>query len=334
MDSENNNYIDVTGVSLDSWLDLIFDPPPGKVFLDFAFPSDELRQEYIESINERSEQEINHLLLKFLVSSGSLRFTDQLNLHGLLAAQDAAPEMYERMMSMQYYRRLVRSVAGDTSVEAWEGITWVLDLLPHFPKEALEGLHAYTLAHVQILSDQRLNGLYDAAEVIRAKYIGLPGTQEEAIQFLLRLQPREFECLIERLYDTMGYDTELTRPRKDGGRDVKAKRIQPGQLERLLVETKRHSGTIGVGIVRQLNGVVGDEKANKGVLVTTSRFSAEARRFAQRNPLELIDGQTLVLLLNEHLGPRWAQQIDRLVAESETKASSNQRATGARATGL
>ena len=64
-------------------------------------------------------------------------------------------------------------------------------------------------------------------------------------------------------------------------------------------------------------------KPIKGVLVTTSRFSAEARKFAQRNPLELIDGQTLVLLLNEHLGPRWAQRIDRLVAESETKATSN-----------
>ncbi|HEX6715621.1 MAG TPA: restriction endonuclease [Pyrinomonadaceae bacterium] len=330
MESEKEEFINVTSISLEDWLALVFNPPPDKVFLKVAFPSDKLKQEYIDSIDKRSEEDINRLLLRFLVRSGSLRLTDSLNLHALLVTQDSAPEMYDRMMSLQYYRRLVCSVTGDGSVQPWEGITWVLDLLPHFPKEALEVLDAYVLAHAQLLSDQRLNGLWDAAEILRAKYIGLPGTQEEAIQFLLNLQPRQFECLIERLYDSMGYDTELTPPRKDGGRDVKASKEQPGRLERLLVESKRHSGTIGVGVVRQLNGVVSDEKANKGVVVTTSRFSVEARKFAMRNPLELIDGQNVVLLLNEHLGPRWAQRIDRLVAESERKTASTHSDTSAR----
>jgi restriction system protein len=316
-----SKFIDVTKLSLEEWLKLLFDPPQGKVFPQVAFPTDELKQRYIETINQRAEEEIQRLLLKFLIRSGSLQPVDRLNLDGLRAAQNSAPEMYERMMSLQYYRRLIFSAIGDEDVQPWEGITWILDLLPHFPKQALEGLHAYILAHAQFLSDQRLTGLFDASEIIRARYIGLPGTQEESIQFLLNLDPREFECLVERLYDSMGYETQLTPPRKDGGRDVKANKQQPGQMERLLVESKRYRGTIGVAIVRQLNGVVADEKAHKGVLITTSHFSLDARKFAERNRLELIDGQNLVPLLNEHLGPRWAQQIDRLVAESETKAA-------------
>ena len=116
----------------------------------------------------------------------------------------------------------------------------------------------------------------------------------------------------------MDYETELTSAQKDGGRDILANKNAPGRLEHLRIECKQYSRPVDVKIARALLGVVSDEKVNKGVLVTTSRFTKGAKDFAGRNPsLELIAGSNLIPLLNEHLGSRWPLQIGRLVAESQ-----------------
>ncbi len=65
-----------------------------------------------------------------------------------------------------------------------------------------------------------------------------------------------------------------------------------------------------------------DEKVNKGVLVTTGSFTKGAKEFTERNNIELIDGDALVLLLNEHLGSNWLLHLERLINESELMRSS------------
>lgn len=259
------------------------------------------------------------MLLRLLIPSTSLG-CDELNLEILRAARRAGLSgLYEAMIHRQYYRRLVPYSAARSRIPPWEGITWVLDLLPHFPSQALEALNAYELAHAQELLDGRLEGLHDATAVIRAKFIGLPGTQDEKVQFLLSRSPRDFEYLVERLYSGMKYETCLTSPQKDGGRDVVATRHTPGRAERLLVECKRYSGPVGVKEVRALLGVVAAEKVNKGVMATTGRFTGPARTFAEENRLELVSGDQLVRLMNEHLGAKWPLHVDRLITESQLK---------------
>jgi restriction system protein len=319
MNPATEENIDVRQMPLEDWLSLVYNPPENRRFLNVAFPTDEHRQEYIASINQRTEEDVYRLLYSFLIKSGTLGLYDQIKLQGLILAQERDHEMFHRMSRMQFYRRLVQSASGLSQVQPWEGITWILDLLPHFPKIAIEGLNAYIMAHIQFLPDWRVHGLYDAAEIIRAKFIGMPNTNAETIQFLSNLQPREFECIVERLYDAMEYETELTPPQNDGGRDVIARRQTPGQHEHLLIECKRYHNPVGVEIIQRLSGVVGGEKANKGVLVTTSRFTKKAREFANDNRIELITGDQLAMLLNEHLGPRWSLHIERLVAESQAK---------------
>jgi restriction system protein len=85
----------------------------------------------------------------------------------------------------------------------------------------------------------------------------------------------------------------------------------------LLIECKRYADTVDVGIVRELYGVVNSEKANRGVLVTSGRFTHDAQKFADDNSIQLIDGDQFVLLLNEHLGANWFQKLGRIIAESE-----------------
>ncbi len=303
---------------LDDWLNLIFNPPAGKVFISGEFPTDRHRDEYLETISNRNESEIYLLLYRFLIKTGSFTI-DELRLEALIFNQQNFPEENELALQNQYYKRLILYKSGKSDIPPWEGLTWVLDLLPHFPGEAINAVSAYILAHAQVLPDARYRGLYDAIEVIRAKFIGLPGTRGESINLLKNLSSRDFEHLVERLYVAMGYETVLTPKSKDGGRDIIAQRQKPAQHERLLVECKKYEHNIGIQIARALLGVVTLEKVTKGVIVTTSDFTRDVRKFASENfNLELINGDELVGLMNEYLGAEWVLHIDRLIIQSQS----------------
>jgi hypothetical protein len=56
--------------------------------------------------------------------------------------------------------------------------------------------------------------------------------------------------------------------------------------------------------------------ATKGGIVITSSFSNEAYAFADRNPIQLIDGNHLIPLMNKHLGSRRALEMDFLPLQS------------------
>ncbi|HCK65609.1 MAG TPA: restriction endonuclease [Anaerolineae bacterium] len=310
--------IDVTKISLEEWLDLLSNLPGDESFFSYEFPTNNHREEYISTIQNRTDKEIKKLIKNFLISSGSLGI-DEIYLGYLKDVNKKDPEKFKLLLENQYNQRLVLNSVG-YDVLPWEGITWVIDLLPHFPNQAIESINAYVLAHAQELPDGRLRGLNDATQIIRAKYIGLPGTKPETIEFLQNMNSRDFEHLIERLYNSMGYDTELTPPQKDGGRDIIVKHTKPAKREILLIECKRYRGTVGVEVVNRLLGIVSSEKANKGVLVTSGKFTKYAQIFSKENPrIELISNQELIPLLNEHLGPKWTSYIDSLLLESKKK---------------
>ena len=76
--------------------------------------------------------------------------------------------------------------------------------------------------------------------------------------------------------------------------------------------------TIGVADVRELLGVVNDKKVTKGVLITTTRFSTEAKKFEKNNPsVELIDCNDLMILLNTNLGTYWVKKLDKIINEQK-----------------
>ena len=314
-----NDKNDVREMSLDTWLSLAHDPPNNTGFINVAFPTDRHREEYLATIDKYSIEEVKALLFLFLMKTGSVGPLDEIRLEGLPYIRDKDPKMFERMMGLQYYKRLIIYFTNEVQeLPPWEGVTWILDLLPSSPKLAIEGLTAYIMAHIQLLPDWRLKGSFDALEIIRAKFIGNPDSQEERLDLLLSLHPRNFEHIVERLYKKMGFQTELTQPQKDGGRDIVAKRQETGKQSCILIECKRYTKSVGVGIIRSLMGVVSDEKVNKGVLVTTGEFTRYAKEFVERNPrLELITGNELVILLNEFLGYQWPIHIDRHILNSK-----------------
>ena len=121
---------------------------------------------------------------------------------------------------------------------------------------------------------------------------------------LMQLSGTEFEVCVTGLLQRIGFRTELTRATGDGGIDIVAYLDRPIVGGRYLVQCKRFTDATPVGapMVREFYGAfVADRSAVKGLFITTSSFSAQAREFVQNLPIELVDGAQLKALLVEHM---------------------------------
>lgn len=114
------------------------------------------------------------------------------------------------------------------------------------------------------------------------------------------LNGEEFEELIAALFRNMGLNASVTQRSRDGGIDIIATTGQSIFSGKYLVQCKRWTKPVGEPTVRELYGVVSSERANKGILITTASFTDDAHRFASGKPLELIDREQLLALLDKH----------------------------------
>lgn len=293
-------------LSLDQWLDLIFSDRANRVLPNNAFPSDKMRDEYLSSIANRTEGEVLKLLRRFLVHSGRYGH-DEFILRNVVGIARTDKKQFARLARTEYFRRLL------SRRPTWEGNTWVIDLLPHHPGEAINVLKAYFMTYAALMPDFVLSGQLDAMSLIRAKYIEVASPREN----LLSLRPRDFELLLAHLYGEMHYDVSLTQTSHDGGVDVVAAHRLTGRKELVLIQCKRVASNVGVKELRELLGVIADRKANRGVLACTAGFTPAARRFADSNPrLELLDWRSVTNLLNEFCGPNWYSRVDWLMSET------------------
>jgi Holliday junction resolvasome RuvABC ATP-dependent DNA helicase subunit len=119
---------------------------------------------------------------------------------------------------------------------------------------------------------------------------------------MAEMSGQDFERLICRLLDAMEFRTELTKVSGDGGIDIIAvldKSIIGGKY---LFQCKRYApdNLVGASAVRDFYGAVTADRAVKGVFVTTSDFTPQAREFADKTGIELIDAAKLKALLHDH----------------------------------
>ncbi|MFD4950996.1 restriction endonuclease [Streptomyces sp. NPDC058451] len=117
---------------------------------------------------------------------------------------------------------------------------------------------------------------------------------------LYAMDPIAFENLVAELFRAMGMQAVTTQRSNDGGVDVDALDPAPIRGGKIVVQVKRYRNTVPPTAVRDLYGTVQDAGANKGVLVTTSKFGPGSHTFANGKPLELIPGTELVDLLHRH----------------------------------
>jgi hypothetical protein len=115
-----------------------------------------------------------------------------------------------------------------------------------------------------------------------------------------QLPPRRFEELIGHVFERFGYNVELTAESRDGGYDISAVRSAETEI-RLLIECKRYTppNKVGRPILQRLAGVLNDRgiQATKGILATTSTFTADAVKYLEVNRWRL-EGRDLEGILD------------------------------------
>ena len=113
-------------------------------------------------------------------------------------------------------------------------------------------------------------------------------TPKNLLDSLQDLSGQDFEKLIESLLTRMGFQTETTKTTGDGGIDIIAKYDKPIFGGLYLFQCKRFASDnlVGAPIIRDFYGAVTADRAVKGILITTSDFTAQAQEFAQRVGIE------------------------------------------------
>lgn len=114
---------------------------------------------------------------------------------------------------------------------------------------------------------------------------------------------QDFEHLVRELFGRIfgGPDSEVrvTQASRDGGVDAVAFDPDPIRGGKFIIQAKRYNNVVPIEAVRALNGVMNDEGAVKGILVTTSYFGNDSREFVKNKPITLIDGSELVFLCQQ-----------------------------------
>ena len=117
-----------------------------------------------------------------------------------------------------------------------------------------------------------------------------------------QLSGAQFKAWIGTLLERFGFRPEVTQASGDGGIDIVATLDRPLVGGRYLVQGTRYApdAVVGVPAVHEFYGtLVADRGAVKGLFITTSGFTTQAREFAKTLPIELIDRPTLRELLEE-----------------------------------
>ena len=99
----------------------------------------------------------------------------------------------------------------------------------------------------------------------------------------------------------MEFRTEMTKISGDGGIDIIAFLGKPIIGGKYLFQCKRYApdNLVGAPTIRDFYGAVSADKAVKGIFITTSDFTSQAREFAERTGLELINMTQLTELLRQ-----------------------------------
>jgi restriction system protein len=138
-----------------------------------------------------------------------------------------------------------------------------------------------------------------------AEVVGSPSKdyREEVLEMLLKLPPAGFERLSQRLLREAGFTQVLVTGKSgDGGIDgVGTLQVNPLVSFKILFQCKRYANTVSPSHVRDFRGAMAG-RADKGIIITTGTFTAEARREASRDgvpPIELLDGEKLIDMLEK-----------------------------------
>jgi restriction system protein len=146
----------------------------------------------------------------------------------------------------------------------------------------------------------------------------VPDNHKQVLLELLKsVTPEGFERICARLLRESGFEkvTITGGPRDEGIDGIGILQVNPFVSFKVLFQCKRYKGSVSraqVGDFR--NAMLG--RADKGIIITTGSFTADARKEADRDgapPVELVDGEKLVEMfegIELGLKPKTVYEVD------------------------
>lgn len=219
---------------------------------------------------------------------------------------------YANALDAVSFNGWVRSINKATGIEQTNCIATVkcnknefmnLNLSNVDPKQCFKGLKGiscnklHTLTSVRPImqlnnQDKRFVESYDVAQ------------QLDSSTNLASMDWEDFEHLIRELFQQEfqinGGEVKITQASRDGGVDAVAFDPDPIRGGKIVIQAKRYTNTVDVSAVRELFGILPDEGAMKGILVTTSDYGNDSYEFVKNKPITLINGASLLMLLEKH----------------------------------
>lgn len=148
----------------------------------------------------------------------------------------------------------------------------------------------------------------DPSELLEASYRSLRAAIADDLLYRIKsATPRFFEQLVLDLLIAMGYGgsrqdaAQAVGGSGDEGIDGIIKEDKLG-LDSIYLQAKRWEGAVGRPVVQAFAGSLQGHRARKGVFITTSKFSQDAKDYVDRieTRIVLIDGSELANLMIDH----------------------------------
>jgi hypothetical protein len=128
-------------------------------------------------------------------------------------------------------------------------------------------------------------------------------------ELIYEITSREFEEVVERLFQNEGFETVLTPAVRDGGKDIIATKMVLGKPVVFYVECKQYGkqNDVGVNIVRSLYGVQTKDRINKSILVTTGHVTRGTRKFVDDSNtlMSVIDANEIFDMIQRSAERQW-----------------------------
>jgi len=139
---------------------------------------------------------------------------------------------------------------------------------------------------------------------------------ESGIEQIDNMSGVMFERLLLEYFRVVGYKANLTAEKADYGADLVLKK----DSIKYVVQAKRWKDKdVGIEAVQQVVGAIRYYGADKGMVVTNSHYTKNAKKLAESNNIELWDRRKLIALLNQVKGSELIEGLRPDGIESETK---------------
>jgi len=119
-------------------------------------------------------------------------------------------------------------------------------------------------------------------------------TTQWSPELLKRLEWRRLEEVCVAYFEALGFTTRVARGGADGGVDISL--VAEGEEQPSVLVQCKAWDAYGIGIKRllALSAAMAAAGLGEGMMVTSGRFTSEAKAFAARHHIRLIDGAALL----------------------------------------